>query len=243
MKPKLVWSKLCQSRGFRALPLLAVWLAALGPVESNVAAGPVQPVSAGFRAAAPSTGEPEAMSAERQDVPVAASPRDVVVERLSKLKSRKELIEQNKKFPMLHADASQFLDSVEVVATGYYAGVESTGKRPGHPEYGITFSGVKVRQGVLSTIAADPKVFALGTIIYIPGYGYGIVADTGSAIKGKKIDLYFETKDQIYKEWGKRTVNVFVVKRGNGKVSEETLALWENVLPAVSSQKLGSLEL
>jgi 3D (Asp-Asp-Asp) domain-containing protein len=112
---------------------------------------------------------------------------------------------------------------VEVVATGYYAGVESTGKSPNHPEYGITFSGVKVHRGVVSTIAADTSVFPLGTVLHIPGYGYGIVADIGSAIKGKKLDLYFETKEDVYKLWGKKTVNVRVIKKGEGKVTEEML--------------------
>src|SRR6476661_591871 len=42
-----------------------------------------------------------------------------------------------------------------VVATGYTAGFESTGKNKDHPEYGITFSGVKVKRDLFSTIAAD----------------------------------------------------------------------------------------
>lgn len=75
----------------------------------------------------------------------------------------------------------------------------------------------------MSTIAADPKVFPLGSILYIPGYGYGIVADTGSAIKGRKIDLYFATTKQVYKEWGKKDVEVQVIKRGNGKCTEAML--------------------
>ena len=36
--------------------------------------------------------------------------------------------------------------SIEMTATGYTSGIESTGKRPGHPEYGITYSGVKVKR-------------------------------------------------------------------------------------------------
>src|SRR5699024_6775981 len=72
-----------------------------------------------------------------------------------------------------------------VTATGYTAGKESTGKTPNHPLYGVTYSGVKVTRGTFSTIAADPDVFPIGTILYIPDYGYGVVADTGSAIKGK----------------------------------------------------------
>ncbi|WP_371262865.1 3D domain-containing protein [Paenibacillus sp. OV219] len=113
--------------------------------------------------------------------------------------------------------------SVQVVATGYTAGVESTGKKPGHPQYGITYSGVRVRRAFVSTIAADPKVFPIGTVLYIPGYGYGVVADTGSAIKGKKIDLYFETRKQVFKQWGKKKVTVRILKRGNGKLTTARL--------------------
>lgn len=115
------------------------------------------------------------------------------------------------------------LDVIEVVATGYTAGVESTGKRPGHPGYGITYSGVKVRRDQVSTIAADPKLFPIGTLLYIPGYGYGVVADTGSAIKGNRIDLYFETIRQVYEQWGKRKVEVQVLRRGNGKLTQSWL--------------------
>lgn len=117
----------------------------------------------------------------------------------------------------------QVLKSVKVVATGYTAGVESTGKKPGHPEYGITYSGVKVRRDYVSTIAADLSVFPLGSILYIPGYGYGIVSDIGSKIKGKKIDLYFDTTKQVYSQWGKKEVEVQLIKQGNGKLSEKTL--------------------
>jgi len=118
---------------------------------------------------------------------------------------------------------------VRVLATGYTAGVESTGKDPSHPEYGITYSGVYVRRDVYSTIAADISVFPLGTVLYIPGYGYGVVADTGSAIKGKKIDLYYETVDQVYKEWGKKYVDVYVIEYGNGRVTESIIDQYNKI--------------
>ena len=54
--------------------------------------------------------------------------------------------------------------SIEMTATGYTSGIESTGKRPGHPEYGITYSGVKAKRDLYSTIAADLRVFPIGTI-------------------------------------------------------------------------------
>jgi 3D (Asp-Asp-Asp) domain-containing protein len=114
-------------------------------------------------------------------------------------------------------------ESVEVMATGYTAGIESTGKSPSHPQYGITYSGVKVRKGMVSTIAADTSIFPLGTLLYIPGYGYGIVADTGSAIKGKKIDLFYLSKKEVYTNWGKKKVIVYILKKGEGKVTEAML--------------------
>ncbi|MGJ7911375.1 3D domain-containing protein [Neobacillus sp. LXY-1] len=110
-----------------------------------------------------------------------------------------------------------------VTATGYTAGAESTGKSQGHPEYGITYSGVKVKRDLFSTIAADLAVYPIGTILFIPEYGYGVVADKGGAIKGNRLDLYFETVEDVYREWGKKTLDVYVVQMGNGKLTEAQL--------------------
>jgi 3D (Asp-Asp-Asp) domain-containing protein len=133
-----------------------------------------------------------------------------------------EVIQSN--LPSLEeaVDWSQY-PSQKVVATGYTAGYESTGKYPNHPGYGITYSGVQVKRDLYSTIAADPSVFPIGTILFIPGYGYGVVADTGSAIKGNKIDLYYETITEVFNDWGKQEVEVYLVRKGNGSLSEEDL--------------------
>lgn len=120
-------------------------------------------------------------------------------------------------------DWSQY-PTKRVVATGYTAGVESTGKNPSHPQYGITYSGVKVKRDLYSTIAADTSVFPIGTVLFIPNYGFGVVADTGSAINGNKVDLYYETVDDVYSQWGKKTVDVYIIKMGEGKLTEETLS-------------------
>lgn len=111
----------------------------------------------------------------------------------------------------------------KVVATGYTAGVESTGKHPDHPSYGITYSGVKVKRDLYSTVAADPAVFPIGTILFIPDYGYGVVADTGGAIKGNRLDLYYETVKDVYNNWGKKKLDVYIIEMGNGKLTEEQL--------------------
>ncbi|MGN8645267.1 3D domain-containing protein [Gracilibacillus sp. HCP3S3_G5_1] len=119
-------------------------------------------------------------------------------------------------------DLSQY-EKHNVVATGYTAGVESTGKTPDHPAYGITYSGVKVTRDLYSTIAADLNIFPLGTILYIPDYGYGIVADKGGAIKGNKIDLYYPTVEDVYEKWGKKALDVYVIEYGTGQLTEEVV--------------------
>ena len=70
--------------------------------------------------------------------------------------------------------------------------------------HGGTASGLPTGPGV---VAVDPTVIPLGTRMEIPGYGPGIAADTGTAIKGLRIDLWFPTLKQTY-EWGKRTVTI-----------------------------------
>lgn len=116
-----------------------------------------------------------------------------------------------------------------VTATGYTAGAESTGKDADHPEYGTTYSGVEVKRDLYSTIAADLDVYPVGTIMYIPDYGYGVVADKGSAINGDEIDLYYPTVEDVYDKWGKKEVEVYIVEEGDGTLSEEQFkALNEN---------------
>ena len=128
--------------------------------------------------------------------------------------------------PQTLEDAIDFeaYPTARVVATGYTAGYESTGKTESHPEYGITFSGVTVKRDLYSTIAADLNVFPIGTILYIPSYGYGVVADKGSAIQGNKIDLYYDTVDDVFNEWGKQELDVYVIEMGEGQLTEEALA-------------------
>ena len=110
-----------------------------------------------------------------------------------------------------------------VTATGYTAGEESTGKTPEHPAYGITYSGVKVKRDLYSTIAADTSLFPIGSVLFIPEYGFGVVADTGSAITGKRIDLYYDTVNDVYNEWGKKTLDVYLIEKGDGTLTEEML--------------------
>jgi hypothetical protein len=60
------------------------------------------------------------------------------------------------------------------------------------------------------TIAADTRYYPFGTRMYVPGWGWGMVADRGSAIKGPdRIDLYFESHQEAL-DWGRRRLQVEV---------------------------------
>jgi len=78
---------------------------------------------------------------------------------------------------------------------------------------GITASGMRAEYGC---VAVDPRVIPLGTKLYIECadgsfiYGHSIAADTGGAIKGNKIDLFFPSHYDAL-QFGRRAVNVYVL--------------------------------
>jgi 3D (Asp-Asp-Asp) domain-containing protein len=69
---------------------------------------------------------------------------------------------------------------------------------------GTTASGIPVGPGV---VAVDPTVIPMGTRMTIPGYGEGFAADTGSAIKGARIDVWFSTYAAAA-AWGLQRVTI-----------------------------------
>ncbi len=77
---------------------------------------------------------------------------------------------------------------------------------------GITAAGTKAQRGV---IAADTRVLPFGTILWVPGYGWGRVEDRGGAIQGNKIDLYFPTHAEA-RQWGRQHVDAYVWNRRRG---------------------------
>lgn len=72
-----------------------------------------------------------------------------------------------------------------------------------------TYTGIQPKLGV---VAVDPNVIPLGSRLYIDGYGFATAMDIGGSIRGDRIDLFFETKDDAYR-WGVRTVQVFVLSQ------------------------------
>lgn len=71
-----------------------------------------------------------------------------------------------------------------------------------------TATGIEPREGI---IAVDPKVIALGSKVYVEGYGYAIAADTGGDIRGNRIDVFFPTLRQCI-NWGRKYVRIYVIK-------------------------------
>jgi 3D (Asp-Asp-Asp) domain-containing protein len=69
---------------------------------------------------------------------------------------------------------------------------------------GRTATGLPVGPGI---VAVDPAVIPLGTRLSIPGYGEGVAADTGGAVQGLTIDLWFPTLAEAV-AWGRRTVTI-----------------------------------
>ena len=64
------------------------------------------------------------------------------------------------------------------------------------------------------TIAVDPRVIPLGTKVYVEGngwvYGEATAEDTGGAIKGNIIDVFFNTRAQCYR-FGRRSCTIYVI--------------------------------
>jgi 3D (Asp-Asp-Asp) domain-containing protein len=93
--------------------------------------------------------------------------------------------------------------SIQVSATAYVSDCKGCS--------GITATGINLKANPnQKVIAVDPKVIPLGSKVYVEGYGTAIAGDTGSAIKGNKIDLYMQNyADAI--AFGRRTVTVTVL--------------------------------
>jgi 3D (Asp-Asp-Asp) domain-containing protein len=89
---------------------------------------------------------------------------------------------------------------VAVAPGGHTMTVTATG----YSIHGHTATGAPTGWGV---VAVDPGVIPLGTRLSIPGYGSGVAADTGGAIQGATIDLWFPTLAQA-RAWGRRTVTI-----------------------------------
>lgn len=128
-------------------------------------------------------------SANETPTPASAQPSNVGPEPLDRATSSSPAgADISTSAPPASAPGSE---TITVVATGYsLSGYTSTGLPVG---YGIA--------------AVDPGVIPLGARMNIPGYGEAVAADTGGAIVGDRIDLWFPSVAAA-DAWGRRTVTI-----------------------------------
>ena len=89
-------------------------------------------------------------------------------------------------------------------STGYDASPATIGRGA----TGRTRTGRIAEYGV---VAVDPRIIPLNTIVYVEGYGFALACDTGSAIKGNRIDLCFDSRYTSLR-YGRKTVRVHVLQ-------------------------------
>jgi 3D (Asp-Asp-Asp) domain-containing protein len=88
-------------------------------------------------------------------------------------------------------------------------------KTKNHPFFGITYSGV--RAVPYRTVAVDPTVVPLGSILIDAETGYTFIAeDTGNAVKGRHVDLFIGQStvknNALMSKWNSRPRQFFVIE-------------------------------
>ncbi len=74
------------------------------------------------------------------------------------------------------------------------------------PYFCETFSGTQAGWG---TIAVDPAVIDLQSLLFVPDYGIGVAKDTGAWVKGYHIDIWLPSERDAL-DWGVRNLHVVV---------------------------------
>jgi 3D (Asp-Asp-Asp) domain-containing protein len=116
-----------------------------------------------------------------------------------------EIIHVGKEIPEGHAVSAcgqlfAYSRMVLVESTAYTLSTACTGRLPSHPLWGVTASGMMAQVGV---VAVDTNVIPFHTRMYIEGYGFAVAGDRGSAIRGNKIDVFFDTMAEA-RQWGRQ---------------------------------------
>jgi 3D (Asp-Asp-Asp) domain-containing protein len=100
----------------------------------------------------------------------------------------------------LGAAAHAASTALRMIATAYTAGCYGCS--------GITATGQRAGHGI---VAVDPAFIPLGSRLYVPGYGAAVAGDTGGAIKGRRIDLGFNSLADALR-FGRREITVYVLR-------------------------------
>ena len=121
-----------------------------------------------------------------------------------------EMTNQNKDVINMKRNASEIITINGKTYKGRKMDVKATAFSSAKDEGGAyAWNGEKLRDG---HIAVDFKVIPMNTMVYIPQLGkiYKAV-DTGSKIKGAKIDIWMPTKQQC-KQWGVKDLEIYILE-------------------------------
>lgn len=158
------------------------------------------------------TEEPQAKVEEEPEEEVIEEPQAVV-----KTEPKEQLQKEAKAEPQEKANAEAKAKPQEEVKSEEAEGKVITATATAYTAKcdgctGITSTGVDLNENPnAKVIAVDPSVIPLGSKVHVEGYGYATAADTGSAIKGNKIDVHVPNKAEAI-GWGVKTVKVTIVK-------------------------------
>lgn len=122
--------------------------------------------------------------------------------------SAKEII------PLESAPEPEIESLGEFVLTAYCPCVKCCGEWSAeHPSRVGTDYIQKTASGTIPTagrtIGVDPSVIPFGTTVIISGHEY-VAEDRGGAIKGNRIDIFFDDHDEAL-EFGRQTAEVFII--------------------------------
>lgn len=110
--------------------------------------------------------------------------------------------------------------TVPMVVTAYSDDPESTNWRLDHRGVPVVARGPRAGQpkpvgtcadgshARLGTLAADTRHYPFGTVMYVPGYGFGVVHDRGADIRGPhRVDVFFPSPGRA-RQWGRQALSV-----------------------------------
>lgn len=127
---------------------------------------------------------------------------NTIEEQTNTIESLRSELETQKEEKEKIAQPTKSLEQFKI--TAYCACKKCCGKWAG----GNTASGTKPTAG--RTIAVDTSIIPFGTKVIIDGHTY-IAEDTGGAIKGKRIDIFFDSHQKAL-EWGVKYKDVQIIK-------------------------------
>ncbi|MCE5285461.1 MAG: 3D domain-containing protein [Pelosinus sp.] len=103
---------------------------------------------------------------------------------------------------LLTEEPKNYKKVLTMTATAYAPGFQDNGHWNN-----LTYMGGTIHHGV---VAVDPSVISMGSKLWIEGYGEALAVDQGSAIKGSRIDLAFDNRQDAL-DYGIKNLKVYVL--------------------------------